>query len=124
MVWNLGSVGSAVLILVDNVPTSLSGALVDMADMSRSYVEKRTGVTIGSTSISDPYRAPILHRTVADTVSQMALQGSDRGYKLGDLSVNDAGASSSNSSVADFYNQKAEDELRAIGFSVRQGRTY
>lgn len=123
--WNLGSVATSVLLLVDNVPTRLSGAPLElMADQNRKYVEKRLGVSIGSNAIVDAYQGPILHLTVADTSSQMSLEGSDKGYKLGDMTINNQGAGGSTDTVSDFWRMKAESELRACGFTARSGRTY
>ena len=122
--WTLTQVGSAVINLVENVPTSISGALPDLANMSMKYVETYTGQSIGSLAIPEQYQGPILYLTIAKTARLMSVVGTDKGFSLGDLSVEARGGVTVTDTLADSYEKMAKDELTRLGTFTRYGRTY
>jgi len=124
MTWNLGSVGSVAINFFDNVPTHISGVLPVMADMSRVKVQNYTGVTIGSNSITEAYQPAILYFTLAQAAQMLAVEGSDKGYSIGDLSIEAGGTSSAPEAVANRYEKMAEQELKALGKKASYYRTY
>jgi hypothetical protein len=117
--WSLGSVHDAVLSLIPDVPSSISGArLLEIADQKRNYVEQYTGKDIGSTSIELKYQGPILYFT-AETVSRlMNLQGADvSSVSLGDFSESKGGDTNLNS-LADGFRAIAKEELSQLGTKI------
>jgi len=115
VLWNLGSVATEVLTLVDNVPTSISGALLGIADRKRVFSERYTNLTIGSTAIAEDYQAAILYLTIADVTGLMELQGVDAtSYSLGDLSLS-KGKGSNTDTTSDKFEALGMKELEQIG---------
>lgn len=123
--WSIGSVANAVHAFVDNVPTAMSGGqMIDLADRSREYVQNFTGVTIGSDSIPIKYQSPILNLTIAEVVQAQAVFGSNKGYSLGDLSVEADGTGGASTATAEYFRDKAMRELASLGMRVDRYRTY
>lgn len=122
--WNLGSVGAAVLNLVPDVPTGISGLLPDLANQSMMFAQNYTGQNIGSNSINETFQGPIMNLTAAKVSSLMAMQGVDESVSLGEFSVSAGPSQTSNQTVSDMYNKVAMMELTRIGGATRYGRTY
>jgi len=117
--WSLGSIHDAVLVLVPDVPSNLSGArLLEIADQKRSYVEQYTGKDIGSNSIELKYQGPITNFTAEHVARLMNLQGADvSSVSLGDFSESKGGETNLNS-MADGFRSIATEELKQLGFKV------
>lgn len=123
--WSLGSVATEVLVLVSNVPTSISGAPLErMADRSRRYCENYTGQTIGSTSIDIDFQGPITHLACAEVCDLMDIQGVQAGsVRLGDFTI-DKGGETNLVVVAQKWKELAEKELNRIGRKMPFYRSY
>lgn len=114
--WNLGSVATEVLTLVDSVPTSLSGLPIEkIADRQREFCQNYTGQSIGSNSINIDFQGPVLNLTISKVTSYMNLQGSDaKKLELGDLNV-EKGGDTNLKLQSEMAKDMAMDELRIIG---------
>lgn len=120
--WTLTDVGSYTLAMVDNVPTGISGALPFIANTSLKYCEHYSGQLIGSNAIPEKFQGPILNLTISKVVGLMTVVGADKGFSLGDLSVDgNAGAATE---LAKTYRELAMEELRRIGGTSRYARTW
>jgi hypothetical protein len=96
--WNLGSVATEVLLIVENVPTSmptLSGIpLMNMAERNIDLIERYTGESIGSISIPLKYQGALVDLTVADVLDFMNITGGDASsYSIEGFSVTKGGES-------------------------------
>jgi len=118
MTWNLGSVGAEVLLLVENVPTAISGApLLRIADRSRATVQTFTGTEIGSNSINIKHQNAVLYLSIADTAKLMMATGTDTmRIKIGDFSEQKGGESNIKA-MAENFRQMGFDELKNLGES-------
>lgn len=114
--WNLGSVASAVFVLIENVPTNISGTFIlDLADRQRQYVADYTGTGIGSNSISISYQDVITKLTASEVASYMDTLGVDAAeMTLGDMTVK-KGSDSSLEVVSRKFRESAEANLKALG---------
>lgn len=126
VLWNLGSVGSVVLNMVENVPATISGATMwNMTDQERIFAEEYTGEAIGSVDISEKYQGALISLTIGDTVNLMNLKGVDAGgYKIGDFSVSAAGRGGKMDVVATKWREDGINKLNAIGVERRFGKTF
>lgn len=118
-VWNLGSIATEVLILVPDIPTSISGnTLLQIADRKREYAENYTGTAIGSNSIGIEHQDIIVNLTAAEVCDSMLLVGVDASnVRLGDFSISKG--SQSNLEVASKrFEEKAEKQLNMLGKSI------
>jgi hypothetical protein len=116
---NLGSVATRVYDRLENVPTNISGALIDIADEQRLYVEEWTGATIGSNSITERYQPVIIDFTTAKAMDFMQLVGTDASsMSLGDFKI-DKGSASSLTAAADALRKSAHERLKSLGKTMR-----
>lgn len=125
MSWNLGSVAERVLVLVENVPSNISGTvLVDMADESRNFIEQYTGQTVGSVGIDVKFHKALAFLTARDTISTMITLGADvSSFSLGELSVS-KGKGSNLDSAADRFDKAAMEELKRLGKKVNTYQSF
>ena len=101
--WNLGSVASFVLDVVEDIPSVISGVrLLEIADQQRQFIENYTGDTIGSNSIDIKYQGIISNFT---------------SIRLGELSIS-KGASSSSLSASDRFREEGWRKLRELGKNI------
>jgi len=84
---NVG-IGSVILNMIQNVPTTISGAgLWNMIDQNIYFAEQFTGNTIG-TSVANIYQPAIISLTVGDVLSLMESQGlGTKSVSIGDMSI-------------------------------------
>ena len=117
--WNLGSVHDTVLVMVEDVPSNISGTvLLDIADQKRQYCEDYTGTAIGSNSIPLQFQSPIWKLSAVDVMHSMQTLGADvDSVKLGDFSSK-KGASSNIASSATSFELSAMKELEMIGQKI------
>jgi|TARA_R100001530_G_scaffold62534_3_gene45030 hypothetical protein len=92
---NLGSIATEIGNMVDNIPTSISGAtLMGIIDRKRLYMEEFLEETIGSVDIAEKYQPALTNMSMGDLLSTMNIQGADiSSIKLGDFSENKGGQS-------------------------------
>lgn len=117
--WNLGSVATDALILLENIPDSISGAPLErVADRQRNKVQEYTGTSIGSNSIGIKYQEAILQLTIAKTAKDMMSIGADASQiKLGDFTVS-KGSSSNLDVIYKNSTESAKEELKCLGKRV------
>ena len=117
--WNLGSIATAVLDRTDNVSTTVSGALVQIADEERLFAEEFTGLTIGSVGIAEKFQPALVQLTQANTLNLMQLTGGDFSETtLGEFKVK-KGADSNLSAAARPLHDDALMKLKALGMKMR-----
>ena len=112
---NVG-IGSVVLNMVENVPTTISGAtLWNMVDNERFNAQNQTGDTI-STNIPEKYQPAIISLTASAVVRQMELTGADlSSIRLGDLNVSKGGQSNT-SITANSLREDGMNKLANLGY--------
>ena len=123
--WSLGSVASAVMDLVPDVPTAISGTrLLEIADRKRQFVSEYTGDAIGSNSITITHQDIIVNLTAAQTLKGMLLTGTDNEeVRLGDLTIR-KGAGGAVTQAIKQYEQDAMEQLKLLGKNVTTYQTF
>ena len=88
------AIGSIVLNMVENVPSTISGAtLHNIVDNERINAQNITGDTINS-DIPEKYQPAMISLTAAGVVNLMELTGADaKNIKLGDFNISKGGQS-------------------------------
>ncbi len=111
------AIGSIVLNMVENVPTTISGAtLWNIVDNERFNAQNLTGDTI-STSIPEKYQPAIISLSASTVVRQMELTGADvSNIRLGDMSVSKGGQSNT-AITAESLRQDGLTKLQNLGYS-------
>jgi len=124
VVWNLGSVAEQVLLRVEDVPVTISGApLMQMADEQRIFVEEYTGLSIGSVDIAERFQGVLVDLTCAKTLGFMQATGVDaNSITLGEFSIS-KGQGGNLDVMAKYFKAEATDKLNAIGKKMRVGKT-
>lgn len=109
----LSSTGSIATFIVENlqVPTGVSGNMVEIVDMARQHVANYTGDVIGSQSIGAKYQPAIVDFSKADTIDLIQAQAGGEKVRLGPLSVEESGEEMS----AKQYRLLGEMKLKALG---------
>jgi len=117
--YNLGSVGSVVLILVPETPTAISGTpLLGIADRERLFMEDYTGQSIGSTGIAEKFQPALIDLTQAEVYGILeAESAADDTLRLADFSVKSA--RSSKNSQSTIYHEMGIQKLNNLGRKVR-----
>ncbi len=117
--FSLGSVHDTVLDLIDNVPSSISGArLLEMADRERQFIESYTNQSVGSVDISLKYQGVLVDLTIGELLSVMNTIGADVSQiRLGDFSESKGGQSNVMMTSQDFK-MRALGKLNAIGTKI------
>jgi len=120
---SITEIGSVLLNMIDNVPTTISGTLPTIISQEIYNAENFAGVSIG-TSVADMYQPPIFSLAAAGVLNMMSLQGADvSNIKLGEFSVNKG----SNSNTADTSAKMREDgmeKLRNLGGEFSSYKIY
>ena len=90
---NVG-VGSVVLNMIENVPSTISGATIwNIVDNERFNAQNLTGDTINA-NIQEKYQPAIISLSAAAVVRLMEMTGADvSSIKLGDFNINKGGQS-------------------------------
>lgn len=111
-------IGSIVLGMIEDVPTTISGTVTNMVDNEVFNAENLTGNSINVSGIEEKYQPAIISLTAASVLRMMEMQGADvSSLRLGDFSVG-KGASSSTSSAADKLREDGIRKLEALGYEV------
>ena len=116
-VAELTSIGSIATFLVENlqVPTGISGNMIEIVDQSRQHVANYTGDTIGSNAILAKYQSAIIDFSKADVVDLIQAQAGGEKVSLGPLRVEETGEEMS----AEQYRLLGEMKLKALGRKIR-----
>lgn len=117
---NLGSVATQILSLVEDVPATISGAiLLDLIDRKRLFMETYTGQSIGSVGIAEVYQPPLFNLSVAELLRYMNIIGVDNtSISLGDFSESKGGQSDLIVS-SEYYETQGMEALKSIGRGIR-----
>ena len=112
-------IGSVVLGMIEEVPSTISGAVLwNMVDNETYFAENLTGDTISVTAIGEKYQPSIISLTAASVLRMMEMQGVDvSSLRLGDFSIG-KGASSSTSSAADKLREDGIMKLESLGNEI------
>ena len=123
--WSLGSVASAVMDLVPDVPTAISGTrLLEIADRKRQFVEEFTGTTIGSNTIGIKHQDIITNLSAAATLKSMLMTGIDaEEVRLGDLTVRKGIGGNVTQGIKQFE-EEAMQQLKLLGRKVTTYQAY
>ena len=111
----IGSIATHIVENLNNVPSGVSGNMVEIVDMNRQHVANFVGQSIGSNSIDAEYQPPIVNFSKADTIDFIQAQAGGESLKLGELSVSESGEEASSK----FWRMLAESQLLAIGRKAR-----
>lgn len=111
-----GTIGSIANHIVESfdVPSAISGNMVEIVDMARQHVANYTGKDIGSNSISGKYEPAILALSKADTLDYLNSQEGEGNLKIEDLSIGDSDLKSSSQA----YRDMAERYLASLGRKI------
>jgi hypothetical protein len=123
--WNLGSVADECFILMDNIPTAISGTpLLRVVNRRLNHIETFLGQSIGSTTITDDYQEPLINLTMASLLRHSQIQGTDaKTIKIGEFTV-DKGKGTSAETVSQNLEDQAMSQLRRIKGQYGYYRTF
>lgn len=124
--WNVGSLAAHALALVDNVPDSVSGVMIDIATKAIISAENITGVGLDTTDITDSFIPSLQCLTMGELLQAMAVQGSDaNSIKLAEFSITKGGGKDNPSQASsDWWIKRGEAKLREeIGIKIRSTKT-
>jgi len=113
----LDTIGS-IAIHLDNtlsLPSTVSGNMVEIVDMSRQFVANYAGVTIGSNNIIATYQPAIVDFASADAIDLKQSQSGGEKLKLGELSIDDSGDTMN----AKQFRLMGNIKLRSIGKKIQ-----
>ena len=110
-----GSIANFIIESFNNVPTGVSGNMVEIVDMARQYVENYVGETIGSNNISHKYQPSIVSFSKADTIDFVKAQAGGEKVSLAELSVEETGEEMS----AEQWRMMGENQLKSLGRKTR-----
>lgn len=112
-------IGSIVLNMIDNVPSTISGAtLWNMVDNEVYFAETLTGDSISTSAIGEEHQPAIISLTAAGVLRMMELQGADvSNIKLGDFTIG-KGQGSSTSITSDKLRQDGLRKLEVLGNKI------
>jgi len=112
----LSTIGSIADFITESlqVPTGVSGNMIEIVDMARQHVANYTGETIGSNSIGAKFQPAIVDFSKADTIDLIQAQAGGETVKLAELSVAETGEEMS----AKQYRLLGEMKLQALGRKV------
>ncbi len=115
------TIGSIATFIVETiqVPTGISGNMVEIVDQSRQFVANYTGDSIGSNAIGAKYQPAIIDFAKADTIDLIGAQAGGEKIKLGDLSIAETGEEMS----AKQYKLMGDMKLKAIGRKIQFARS-
>ena len=112
----LTSIGSIAEFITESiqVPTGVSGNMIEIVDMARQHVANYTGETIGSQSIAAKFQPAIVDFSKADTIDLIQAQSGGEKIKLAELSIQETGEEMS----AEAYRLMGELKLKSLGRKV------
>jgi len=116
---NIGSIATFIIESFNNIPTGVSGNMVEIVDMARQHVANYCGTTIGSNSIDAKYQPAIISFAKADTIDFVNAQAGGENISLAELSINETGEQMS----AEQWRMFGEMQLKAIGQKIYVARS-
>ena len=123
--WSIGSVADAVQTLVENIPSTISGApLIGITDRVRTFMEDFTGDNIGSTAFAAKYQGAMVDLTASDLLEYMELVGVDvSNVKLGDLSLSQ-GAGGNIATAKQGLRKMGMRKLQELGHTTKFAKAF
>ena len=119
---NLGSIATRVTSLVDNIPTSISGAeLINLVYDQVIYAEQYTGLTIGSVGIAERFQPALVALSAGALQKYIEAQGADKTFSIGEFSVT---KNSSSDSFGNTFTQDGMEKLKRIGRKMSVYKAY
>ena len=115
----IGSIATFIYNSFTNIPTSISGTIVQIVDVARQHVANYTGDSIGSNSIADQYQPAIIDFSKADILNLIAADPSNASLTLAELSVGAADEQMS----AEQLRLMGEIKLRALGRKIQYAKS-
>ena len=107
-------IGSIVLNMIENVPTYISGTLLNLVNNEIYFAEQKTGDNIGTTVV-DKYQPAIISLVASSVLKMMELQGVDASsISMGDFTIS-KGQGSSSLAVADKLREDGIEKLEVLG---------
>lgn len=120
--FNTGSIATHVGILVGwtNIPSAVSGIMVNIATQAVNYANTFTNDNIGTTNIDEKYQPSLISLTQADTLLAVeANEGGADDVSLGPLRVSQGTGGGGNAQVAKELREDAISKLKELGRFVR-----
>lgn len=102
-----------------NVPSNISGTILDCVDAARSFVSNFCGDAIPTTGIQDQYQSPILDFSMANVVNMFTLDPSTNALSLAELSV----GKTDSVLTAQQYSALGEMKLKALGRKIQYAKS-
>lgn len=96
---------------MDNVPTTISGIIIDLAHQSMLRVQNWTRDTIGSAAIAELYQPAI----IAFTMSELALRLQIQNGGITQSSIEGLGATRNYGSQAETWEKIGMEHLKRLG---------
>ena len=116
---SLGSIAVKIQARVADIPTNISGAVVDILDEQRLFMEEYIGVSIGSVGIAEKYQPALTNLGIAAILDLMQLEGADTSsFTIGAYSEQRSGDSGL-SKAGDGYKELGMEQLKALGRVIR-----
>jgi hypothetical protein len=88
--YSTSELGSIIYNLIENIPTGISGLLVNgfLPEQSLQEVENYTGDDISTIAVPEKYQPSIINLSISQVLSQMEAQGlGTKSVKIGELSI-------------------------------------
>ena len=105
-------IGSIVCNLVENIPSTISGTLVNIVNNQVYFAEIITGNDISVSSIEEKYQPGIISLTISSIMGLMGAQGiGTKSVKIGELSI----MKGMNESSAKEWRDIGLEQLKSIG---------
>ena len=119
---NLGSIADRVYNLVDNIPTNISGTeLINLVYDQVIFAQQFTGLSIGSTAISERFQPALVSLTAGAVQRAKELQGTGKSFTLGDFSAQQSAAAAGQ---LNGWEVDGREKLRQIGRQFKVYKAY
>lgn len=113
---SIGSIAQFINSSFTNVPTGVSGNMVQFVDLARQYVSQYTNVSIGSNSIPENYQSVITNLAMSSVINSIVSQGfaslSELSFQGGQIPMSASG-----------YKEMANMQLKVLGRHVSAVRS-
>lgn len=118
--YNLGSVADRAWQGLNDVPSSISGAVMQtIAYQAVLFTNNLIKSNIGSNAIGDIHQSPIINLTKAWTLARMANVGANYSWSIGEFSVDKGAGTNTEAVQVKMFFDMALLELKAIGRPLR-----
>jgi len=112
----IGSIAYVITSSITNIPTGVSGNMLQFVDVARQYASQFTGVSIGSNSIPENYQMAIFNLSMSNAINTIVSQGYGT---IAELTINGGNIPMS----AQAYKDLGEMQLKVLGRHVSAVRS-